>query len=309
MRQTTLLPAATDLSGVTLRSPLGDLGATFVPGAGMVGTSLRHRGTELLGQRDGLVRYAEGHSTMGIPLLHPWANRLESDSVSIGGRFVDLAGSTIVARDEHGLPIHGLLGGSPLWKVFASSSWALGAELDFAAHAELLELFPFPHRLVLRADLGARRLTVRTTLIAGLEGPVPVSFGFHPYLRLPEVLRSTWRIELPAMEHLAIDALGIPTGASEHMPADCFTLGARTYDDGYASLRRGARFALSGGGRRIVLRLDAGYPFAQVYAPADDDVICFEPMTAPTNALCSGDGLTWVPAGSSYTATFSISVT
>ena len=111
------------------------------------------------------------------------------------------------------------------------------------------------------------------------------------------------------MEHLAVDALGIPTGVSEFVPGECFVLGSRTYDDGYAGLRGGARFALSGSGHRVVVRLDAGYPFAQVYAPAHDDVICFEPMTAPTNALVSGDGLTWVPAGSSYTATFSISVT
>jgi aldose 1-epimerase len=292
----TLLPATRALSPVVLRSPLGELGATFVPGAGMLATSLRDRGTELLGP-------------LGIPLLHPWANRLQGDAVSVGARSIDLAGSDLVERDDNGLPIHGLLCGASHWKVFASTSWALGAELDFGAHPELLERFPFPHRLVLRADLGARRLTVRTTLVAGLDGPVPVSFGFHPYLQLPGVLRSTWRIELPAMEHLAVDALGIPTGASEFVPGDCFTLSARTYDDGYAGLRRGARFALSGGGRRVVLRLDAGYPFAQVYAPADDDVICFEPMTAPTNALVSGDGLNWVPAGSSYTATYSISVT
>jgi galactose mutarotase-like enzyme len=308
MRQTTLLPAATDLTPAHLRSPLGELAATFVPGAGMVATSLRHRGTELLGMRDGLQRYAEGHSTMGIPLLHPWANRLQGDRVELGAAPVDLTGSELVPRDEHGLPIHGLLGGSPYWNVFASTSWAIGAELDFAARPELLELFPFPHRLVLRADLGARTLTVRTTLVAGPDAAVPVSFGFHPYLRLPDVLRSTWRIELPAMEHLEVDGMGIPTGASEYVPSECFVLGTRTYDDGYAGLRRGARFALSGGGRRIVVRLDAGYPFAQVYAPANDDVICFEPMTAPTNALVSGDGLTWVAPGSSHTATFSISV-
>jgi aldose 1-epimerase len=295
MPRTSLQRAAADLTAVVLRSPLGELGATFVPGSGMLGSSLRHRGTELLGRG-------------GIPLLHPWANRLQGDHVELGGRPVDFSGSDRVARDEHGLPIHGLLRGSPHWKVFASTSWALAAELDFGAHPELLELFPFPHRLVLRADLGARKLTVRTTLTAGPGGPVPVSFGFHPYLRLPGVLRSTWRVELPAMTHLAVDALGIPTGASEFLAAQCFTLSSRIYDDGYSGLRRGARFALSGGGRRIVVRLDAGYPFAQVFAPAGDDVICFEPMTAPTNALVSGDGLTWVPAGSSHTATFSISV-
>ena len=101
---------------------------------------------------------------------------------------------------------------------------------------------------------------------------------------------------------------GTATGASAFEPYECFVLGSRTYDDGYVSVRRGARFALSGGGRRIVLRFDSGYPCAQVYAPDDDDVICFEPMTAPTDALVSGDHLTWVPPGASYTATFSISV-
>jgi galactose mutarotase-like enzyme len=95
---------------------------------------------------------------------------------------------------------------------------------------------------------------------------------------------------------------------SEYVASDCFILGHRAYDDGYAGVRRGARFALSGGGRRITVRFDAGYPCAQVFAPSDDDVICFEPMTAPTNALISGDGLTWVLPCSSYTATFSISL-
>jgi galactose mutarotase-like enzyme len=110
------------------------------------------------------------------------------------------------------------------------------------------------------------------------------------------------------MEHLELDERLIPTGASEATATDSFVLGSRTYDDGYTGLSRGATFALSGGGRRVVVRLGDGYPCAQVYAPADDDVICFEPMTAPTNALVSGHGLTWVRPGSSYTATFAIEV-
>jgi galactose mutarotase-like enzyme len=285
----------TAAESVALRLPDGTLEAAFAPGNGMLATSLRHHGDELLGPK-------------GIPFLAPWANRLEGDHVALGGSPVDLTGSAFVERDEQGLPIHGLLGGSPLWKVFAHTNWALGAELDFGAHPGLLESFPFPHRLVMRADLGARTLTIRTTVSAGPDEPVPVSFGFHPYFALPDVARSVWRVELPAMEHLELDERSIPTGASEYAASDCFVLGHRIYDDGYASVRRGARFALSGGGRRITVRFDAGYPCAQVYAPAHEDVICFEPMTAPTNALVSGDGLIWVQPGSSYTATFSISV-
>ena len=66
---------------------------------------------------------------------------------------------------------------------------------------------------------------------------------------------------------------------------------------------------VAGGGRRVTMRLEEGYPVAQVFAPAADDVICFEPMTAPTNALSSGDRLALVAPGERYTATFSITVT
>jgi galactose mutarotase-like enzyme len=68
-------------------------------------------------------------------------------------------------------------------------------------------------------------------------------------------------------------------------------------------------FVLTGGGHRITVRFEAGYPVAQIYAPQDQDVICFEPMTAPTNALVTGgSALTLVEPGGEYSARFSITV-
>jgi galactose mutarotase-like enzyme len=87
-------------------------------------------------------------------------------------------------------------------------------------------------------------------------------------------------------------------------------LGDHTYDDGYSGVPDGARFVLAGGGRRISVEWVSGYRYAQVYAPGDDDVIAFEPMTAPTNALVSdGLDLSLVQPGETYRATFSIRVT
>jgi galactose mutarotase-like enzyme len=46
-----------------------------------------------------------------------------------------------------------------------------------------------------------------------------------------------------------------------------------------------------------------------VYAPAGQEFICFEPMTAPTDALARGGrDLPRVEPGSEFTARFSIAV-
>jgi galactose mutarotase-like enzyme len=53
----------------------------------------------------------------------------------------------------------------------------------------------------------------------------------------------------------------------------------------------------------------SGYPYTQVYAPADDDVVALEPMTAPTDALLvGGSELPVVAPGESFRAEFSITV-
>jgi aldose 1-epimerase len=293
---------------IRLRSASAHLDATFVPRAGMVGASLRDRGAELLHRNGGVHRYARGGSTMGIPLLHPWANRLAGDDYRVNGTAVRLdPASPLVQRDEHGLPIHGLLNGFPKWRtVEPDERWALAAEVDFAAHPELLAAFPFPHRL--RLDLALRRytLTVRTTLTATGEVAVPVAFGFHPYLHLPDVARERWRVELPAMRHLELDARSIPTGVTRAVDAQSGPLGSRAFDDGYVDVPEGAEFVLAGGGRRVTVCLEQGYPVAQVFAPRSADVVCFEPMTASTNALITGDRLTLAAPGDSYSATFTI---
>jgi len=87
-----------------IHSPSGRLSATFAPDANCVCSSLTCDGVELLGQRNGLDAYVAKGSTMGIPLLHPWANRLD--------RPID---SPLVKHDANGLPIHGVLAAALHW--------------------------------------------------------------------------------------------------------------------------------------------------------------------------------------------------
>jgi aldose 1-epimerase len=151
---------------------------------------------------------------------------------------------------------------------------------------------------------------VATTVTPTGDVAVPVSFGYHPYLRLPGVDRADWEVSLPVREQLLLDDRMLPTGAREAVRIPRTRLGTRTFDDAYTAPLNDEPFVLEGGGRRIELAFGAGYPYAQVFAPAVDDVIAFEPMTAPANALVDGGPeLPVVPPGASFRATFSVTVT
>lgn len=302
------------LDGIALISHECDLEVAFAPGAGMVGYSLTHRGEELLGQSGGLAAYRERGSTFGIPLLHPWANRLDGMTYSVGGRRVDLdPARSPLHLDSNGLPIHGVLAAAPYWEVVGRSPGngraAVAARLDFRAHEELMAAFPFPHELHVQAELQGDTLTVATILLPTGDAAVPISFGWHPYLRLPDVPRSEWWVELPVRRRAALDERGLPTGRTEPVAIEPAPLGGRVFDDHFVELEQRGAFVLEGGGRRIEVELGQGYTVSQVFAPPEGGpYICYEPMTAPVNALVSGEGLRSVPPGGSFRAEFRVRV-
>ncbi len=288
-----------------LRSPDGELEAAFAPEAGLVGCSLMHRGEELLAQRNGLDAYVRAGSTFGIPLLHPWANRLGGFDYAVGGQEVALPpGSPWLRLEEHDLPIHGLVPHRLRWDVLSEAPLRARVEFD----AERLALFPFPHRLETEVELDDRALSLRTTLTPTSAAAVPVAFGYHPYLTLPGVPRAEWVVELPVQQRLAVDANAIPTGELEPAEFRRGTLEDRSLDDGYVLPERPGPFTVSGGGRTLGVEMLEGYTYAQVFAPEGQDLVCFEPMTAPADALRSHEGLRLASPGESFTASFRITV-
>ena len=295
----------------TVTLAAGDLEARFAPEAGMVGCSLRHRGEELLGLRGGVEDYLARGKTFGIPLLHPWANRLGAWEYAVAGRRVTLdRDSRLLRPDEHGLPIHGALPAGARWRVVQATREALSAELDWAADTGRMALFPFAHVVELRAVLDGGVLRIETTIAATGDEPVPLAYAFHPYLAPPGAPRERWEVELPAMAHMALDDRGLPTGAREPQAAERFALADRHYDDAFA-LDEGApqaEFAVSDGTRRMAIAFERGFPYAQVFAPPEPRVICFEPMTAPVDALRTHAGLRCVDPGERATAAFAVHV-
>ncbi|WP_099184523.1 aldose 1-epimerase [Mycobacterium kansasii] len=293
---------------VTLRDPSSSVVAQFVPEAGMIGSALPDGGVQLLGQRRGLDAYITAGKTMGIPILYPWANRLGANTYTAEDATVTLtAGANGVRADPAGLPIHGVLAAYPGWRLTAESANELTAELDFGADPTLLASFPYPHVLAMSVRLAERTLTVRTTVTATGDRAVPLCFGFHPYLHIPDVARGEWTIETARLRRLYLDGRGLPTGETAEQPAMSRRLRDESLDDGYDQVDDGSVFAVSGGGRRLQVCFERGYPAAQIFAPPGEDVVCFEPMAAPTDALRRG-GYRVARPGEPAIAQFSIRV-
>jgi galactose mutarotase-like enzyme len=288
---------------VTLHS--GDLEATFLPELNLLGVSLRFRGEEYLALPGGIGAYRRLHTT-GLPLLAPWANRLSGLSYRRGSVRVDLVGLDL-HTDGHGLPIHGTLTARNAWDVSELSTRGqvarLRAVFDYSG-PELLAAFPFPHRLETRIEVDGRSLLIVTSVRPTGKRPVPVSFGYHPYLRLPGSPRSQWRLRLPRRVRIELDEHGIPTGRRAEAPAEAAPIGERTLDDLFA-LGHGRTLAIEAGGRRLSVRYETSYRYAQVFAPAGKNFVCLEPMTAPTNALVTGECVDVRP-GVTFTARFRI---
>jgi aldose 1-epimerase len=293
----------------TLTSADGTTTAEFVPDANLLCCSFAVDGHELLDRRRGVRAYAEQGKTMGIPLLYPWANRLARFGYRAAGTDVTLSENDArIPRDDNGLPIHGVLPGLLRWELEdGGAPDSLAAALRWRSD-DLLELFPFVHEVRVGATVGRADLRMTTTVTAAADGPVPVSLGYHPYTRVPSGSRDDWLVTFGAADRLLLDDHSIPTGERSAIDREPFRLDGRSLDDAFDAPPEGASFEATAGHMSLAVTFLAGYSYAQVFAPAGQEFICFEPMTAPTNALNSGDGLTIVEPGRSYRAAFRIAL-
>ncbi|MFN7994653.1 MAG: aldose 1-epimerase [Bryobacteraceae bacterium] len=231
----------------------------------------------------------------GNPFLAPWANRLDQDAFFANGKKFNLNPDLgNIRRDPNQKPIHGLLTFATEWQVAKvaadSASASVTSRLEFWKHPELIAQFPFAHTIEMTYRLRDGVLEVETTLQNHATEPMPVGIGYHPYFQLHDVPRDQWKVHLAAREHLVLSKLLIPTG--ERKPVafpDPVSLAGSQLDDVFSGLVRDkserATFYVEGGKEKIAVTYGPKYRVAVVYAPPGRNFICFEPMSAITNAF------------------------
>lgn len=286
----------------------GELVAVFRPEQGMLCTSLKHRGEEILRRVDELGEALKTGMSIGIPLNYPWANRLRGRSFAFDGRDVELdPASPWLMKDWNDVIIHGVPWPRLHWHVEEAGPRRLRSRLHWNRD-ELLQVFPFEHEVEMTATLDGLGLTIETAVLATGGDRVPVSFGFHPYIGIPGLPRTQWRLELPAMQGIVLDERLLPVGERTELPAYNDRLADLDFDHGFAFHTPSPTMSIEGNGRRVCIDFLENFPYAQIYAPPSHDYISLEPMTAPTAALSSHDDLPVVEPGGRFAATFRLRV-
>jgi aldose 1-epimerase len=242
----------------------------------------------------------------GVPLLWPYANRLEEQAFYANGKkysFDPGMGNT----GTNAIPIHGFLQNATAWKLVeakadAKSAWVT-MKLDFYRNPQYMKQFPFAHTLTMTYRVQDGALEVHPRIDSMSDEPIPVAIGFHPYFQLTDSPREEWRLSVAAKTHWMLNDSKLPTGATQPITAilpDPKNVLVKdvTLDDIFTDLERDAngRAAMTLIGKTQQLDVFVGPKFKTILVLSRDNnanrlpatargTVAFEPMAAVTNAL------------------------
>lgn len=259
-----------------------------------------------------LDNFRERPGLDGIPLLWPYANRLDEQAFYANGQkytFDPGLGNT----GRGAIPIHGFVMNAREWQLVearadATGAWVTG-RLDFFRNPRYMKQFPFAHTVTVTYRVADGMVEVRTRLENMSSEPMPVTIGYHPYFHLSDSPRSEWRIAIGAKTHWLLDDRKIPTGQTEaitnFLPDPAAVPGDMALDDVFTDFQTDdqgrAVVSLRGRTQQLDVLLGPRYRTVLLYVPPTSsgrgrgagggsaspprDSVAIEPMAAVSNAM------------------------
>ena len=244
----------------------------------------------------------------GVPLLAPWANRLDAESYTANGsRYLLNASLGNLRFDAHHQPIHGLLAFASGWKTIRQDAASVTSRLEFWRHPKWMAQFPFALAIEITHRLSGAAFEVETAVENLCHEPIPLSLGYHPYFQLAGSPRDRWKVHIAARAQVMLSEKVLPTPARAPV-ASPVALEGIALDAVFTDLT-GGDFTIEGPAERLSVRFGPKFPVAIIYSPANSSFVCIEPMTALTNAFNTPDAaLQHVAPSETWRESFSVRV-
>lgn len=240
-------------------------------------------------------------------LLAPWPNRVRDGRYSFEGR-------------DHRLPLSEPKLGNASHGLVRWAAWTLAVRSDCSVSLgyRLMSQSGYPWTLDLHVTyvVSEAGLTVTVTATNLSRSPAPYALGAHPYLTAGTGPVDGWELTLPVDTRLVVDEQLIPVGRAGIEGSDldfraARPIGSTSLDTAFTGVDRDADGRATVSLRDpstdlgVALWMDERHGWLQVFTGDElpsqaRQSLAVEPMTAPPNALGSGEDLVVLaPAGAS----------
>lgn len=228
------------------------LQAVVLPQKGATVKSLTYNEEEYLYRnRENLL--SEERPRCGIPFIFPSFGRLEDGCFTYGDRTYEMG-------------IHGFAHTSS-WQVHSYTGDSV--TLVLTDTAQTYAQYPFHFRVELCFSVSDRALTIQQNYANQDEKPMPYSYGFHPYFRVP-ALEEPW-VQLPVGRFSG----NVPAGAGELSRVIQQNTGP-------------AVFSASVDGPSVRMEFDESFSTFVLWRPSGSNFLCAEPISGMPNGLNTG---------------------
>ena len=175
------------------------------------------KGQNLVRTSPSLDAFLANSGLNGMPLLAPFANRLDETAFYANGKKYNF--DLELGNVRGPIPSTGFVNGSKAWqlvefKADGKSAW-VACRLDFYKIPQFMKQFPFAHTITITYRVSEGTLEVHTRLDNLSSEPMPAVIGYHPIYELPDGNRDDWTVSVDAKTHWIEIPQRLPTGDTQ----------------------------------------------------------------------------------------------
>lgn len=218
----------------------------------------------------------------GNPILFPICGNLPDNSYTINGK-------------QYTLKQHGFARELP-WEVTAQNTEGKASiTVVLKSNQKTQEVYPFEFQLAFTYELQGNTLAVRQEYQNLSSIPMAFSVGFHPYFLCGD--KSQLEVEIPSAKYQDNKTKAI------HPFSGRFDFDQDEIDFAFGDLTSRTTHVLDKSrGLKLVIDYDDFSTWLVFWTVKGKDFYCLEPWSATRNSLNTGENLTVLAPGSSFTA-------
>jgi aldose 1-epimerase len=248
----------------------------------------------------------------GIVLV-PWPNRVRQGRWTLNGSEQRLD----ITEPSTGNATHGLLRNTGYRVTDRADHAVTLAATVFPQHG-----YPFLLETSVRYELTEDGIQVTHGIVNAGDGAAPAAIGAHPYFRVGDTASENLTVTVSGRTYYPLDEAFIPTGRAPVEGTDVDLRNGKPVRDAPLNsaftdldLVDGAHRSrlTSPTGAATELWGDEDFAYVQVFTQPSfpgltgtEFAVAMEPMTAPANALATGESLRWLEPGEQWVARWGV---